>query len=54
MKVHTKASDQAHVCLGVRSLPLGHPDRYALQLVQTVLGIGMSSRLLTEARERRG
>ena len=54
MKVHTKQSDQAHLCLGVRSYPLNHPDRYALQLLATVLGGGMSSRLFTEVRERRG
>src|SRR2546427_9279696 len=41
VKVHTKQSDQAHVCLGVRSYPLEHPDRYALQLVASVLGGGM-------------
>lgn len=50
----TKQSDQAHLCLGVRSYPLRHPDRYALQLLTTVLGGGMSSRLFTEVRERRG
>jgi predicted Zn-dependent peptidase len=54
VKVHTKQSDQAHVCLGVRSYPLEHPDRYVLQLLATVLGGGMSSRLFTEVRERRG
>jgi predicted Zn-dependent peptidase len=54
VKVHTKTSDQAHLCLGVPSYPLNHPDRYALQLVATVLGGGMSSRLFTEVRERRG
>lgn len=54
VKVHTKASDQAHICLGVRSYPLLHPDRYVLQLLATVLGGGMSSRLFTEVRERRG
>ena len=52
--VHTKASDQAHVSIGVRSYPIVHPDRYALQLLSTVLGGGMSSRLFTEVRERRG
>jgi predicted Zn-dependent peptidase len=52
--VHTKASDQAHLCLGVRSYPLEHPDRYPLQLLTTVLGGGMSSRLFLEVRERRG
>ena len=54
VKVHTKQSDQAHICLGVPSYPLAHPDRYALQLLATVLGGGMSSRLFTEVRERRG
>lgn len=54
VRVHTKQSDQAHVCLGVHSYPLEHPDRYALQLLATVLGGGMSSRLFTEVRERRG
>jgi predicted Zn-dependent peptidase len=54
VKVHTKASDQAHVCLGVHSYPLEHPDRYVLQVLATVLGGGMSSRLFTEVRERRG
>jgi len=54
VKVHTKQSDQAHIILGARSYPLGHPDRYALQLLATVLGGGMSSRLFTEVRERRG
>ena len=54
VKVFTKKSDQAHVILGVPSYPLEHPDRYALQLLATVLGGGMSSRLFTEVRERRG
>ena len=52
--VHTKQSEQAHVVLGVRSLPLDHPDRYAIQLLATALGGGMSSRLFSEVRERRG
>ena len=54
VRVHTKQSDQAHIVLGARSYPLGHPDRYVLQLAATVLGGGMSSRLFTEVRERRG
>jgi predicted Zn-dependent peptidase len=54
VRVHTKASDQAHLRFGVPSYPLEHPDRYALSLVATVLGGGMSSRLFTEVRERRG
>ena len=54
VKVHTKQSDQAHIRVGVHSYPINHPDRYALGLLATVLGGGMSSRLFTEVRERRG
>jgi predicted Zn-dependent peptidase len=54
VRVHRKDSDQAQVCIGVPSYPLTHPDRYALQLLGTVLGTGMSSRLFLEVRERRG
>jgi predicted Zn-dependent peptidase len=52
--VEHKDADQAHICLGVPCYPIGHPDRYALQLLATVLGGGMSSRLFLEVRERRG
>ncbi len=54
VRVSTKQSEQAHVILGVPSRPLGDPDRYAIQLLATALGGGMSSRLFTEVRERRG
>ena len=54
VKLHTKTSDQAHVRVGVHSYPIVHEDRYALALLATVLGGGMSSRLFTEVRERRG
>jgi predicted Zn-dependent peptidase len=54
LKVHTKQSDQAHLILGARGYPLGNPDRYVVQLLSTVLGGGMSSRLFTEVREKRG
>ena len=35
MTIHHKDSDQAHLCLGVRSYPFVHPDRYALQMLST-------------------
>jgi predicted Zn-dependent peptidase len=54
IRVHRKDSDQANICVGVPSYSLTHPDRYALQLLGTVLGTGMSSRLFLEVRERRG
>ena len=50
----SKPVDQAHLCLGVRAHPLTHPDRYAVELLATVLGGGMSSRLNDELVMRRG
>ncbi len=49
-----KKTEQAHICLGTRALSYLDPDRYALDLVNTILGEGMSSRLFLEIREKRG
>jgi predicted Zn-dependent peptidase len=46
--------EQVHLCLGARSYPQAHPDRYALYLLNTVLGGSMSSRLFQNVREKRG
>ncbi|MDX6562964.1 MAG: hypothetical protein QOD65_2778, partial [Gaiellales bacterium] len=40
--------------IGGDGLPLLHPDRYTASVLAAVLGGGMSSRLFTEVRERRG
>jgi predicted Zn-dependent peptidase len=52
--VHYKATEQAHVSLAVRGLPLSHPDRHAISFLSVILGEGMSSRLFIELREKRG
>ena len=49
-----KDTQQAHLCIGVRSYSLTNPDRYKLGLLTNILGGGMSSRLFIEVRERRG
>jgi predicted Zn-dependent peptidase len=49
-----RPQSQANVALGMPSLSRTDPDRYALMLLNTVLGRGMSSRLFKEVRERRG
>ncbi len=49
-----KDTQQAHLCLGVRSYHLTHPSRYALGVLTAILGGGMSSRLFIQVRERRG
>lgn len=52
--LHRKDTEQAHICLGTRALSYLDPDRYALDLLNTILGEGMSSRLFQEIREKRG
>ena len=47
-------TEQAHICFGVRALSYMHPDRYVLDLLNTVLGEGMSARLFLNIRERLG
>jgi predicted Zn-dependent peptidase len=52
--VRRQRTEQAHICLGIRAYSYVHPDRYAIDLFNTVLGEGMSSRLFLNIRERLG
>ena len=54
IRVEYRKSEQAHLCVGLPSLPMDHPDRYAANLMNIILGDGMSSRLFQEVRERKG
>lgn len=49
-----KAIAQAHICVGVPTFSYHHPDRYALLILNTLMGDGMSSRLFQNIRERYG
>jgi predicted Zn-dependent peptidase len=46
--------NQSNLVLGMPSISREDPDRYALMIMNAVLGRGMSSRLFREVRERRG
>ncbi|MBS1090396.1 insulinase family protein [Gluconobacter sp. Dm-74] len=50
----TRELDQAHLVMGFPSVSYLHPDHYAVMILSTLLGGGMSSRLFQEIRERRG
>jgi len=52
--LHTDDTEQAHLMLGVRALDRHDDRRFALSVLNTALGGGMSSRLFQEVRERRG
>jgi predicted Zn-dependent peptidase len=49
-----KKLEQVHLCLGLKGVAAGHPDRYALYALNSVLGGSVSSRLFQEIREKRG
>jgi len=54
LRVEHKNSEQVHLCLGVHGFSRFHPRRFALDLLNTAFGVGMSSRLFTEIRENKG
>lgn len=49
-----KLANQAHIEIGLTGLTVSDPRRYALTLLTSYLGYGLSSRLFTELREKRG
>ncbi|MEI6729722.1 MAG: pitrilysin family protein [Pseudomonadota bacterium] len=46
--------EQLHLMLGFEAVSFSHPDYYIWQVLATLLGGGMSSRLFREVREKRG
>ena len=54
LKVQKKDTEQVHVCLALPGISLFDPRRFSLDLLNVVLGGGMSSRLFLEIREKLG
>ncbi len=52
--VKKKTGEQNHLTLAFPGLPLGDPRRFTLQLLSSILGGGMSSRLWQKLREEEG
>jgi predicted Zn-dependent peptidase len=51
VKLRRRRGEQVHILLGVRCPSYLDPDRWALEVLNTALGEGMSSRLFLELRE---
>jgi predicted Zn-dependent peptidase len=51
---HRKDTEQVHVCLGGRGIARDDERRFALRVLDTILGGTSSSRLFQEVREKRG
>ncbi len=54
LRFEKRDTEQAHLCLALPGLPLLDPRRFTLDLLNVILGEGMSSRLFTEIREKLG
>jgi predicted Zn-dependent peptidase len=54
LKVINRPTAQANILVGTQGLIADDPRRYAMGILNTVLGGGMSSRLFQEIREKRG
>ncbi len=49
-----RGTTQAQLCLGVPGLPRDHPEAWTLEVLNAILGDGMSSRLFQSVREEKG
>lgn len=54
LRIEPRDIEQVHLCLAVHGFSHSHPHRFVLDLLNTALGGGMSSRLFEEIREQRG
>jgi predicted Zn-dependent peptidase len=54
LRLVTKRTEQANICIGARSRSYLDPQRFAVDIMVTVLGEGMSSRLFQRVREELG
>ena len=54
LRVIHEENSQANILIGMQGLVGNDPRRYAMAVLNTVLGGGMSSRLFQEIREKRG
>ncbi len=54
IKLHGKKKEQTHVILGFLADGKNYKGKYAQTILSAILGGGMSSRMFTEVRERRG
>ena len=52
--IEKRDTEQTQLCLALPGLSISHPERFKLDLLNVILGEGMSSRLFTEIRDKLG
>ena len=54
LRIETRDIEQVNLCLALPGLPLLHPKRFTFDMLNVILGEGMSSRLFTQIRDKLG
>jgi predicted Zn-dependent peptidase len=54
LRIEHRDTEQAHLCLSLPGVSIFDPQRFPLDLLNVILGEGMSSRLFSEIRDRLG
>jgi len=54
VKIEMRDIEQTHMCLAIPGLSLFDPQRFTFDMLNVVLGSGMSSRLFSEVRDKLG
>jgi predicted Zn-dependent peptidase len=52
--IEKRETEQTQLCLSMPGIAIDHADRFRLDLLNVILGEGMSSRLFTEVRDKMG
>jgi predicted Zn-dependent peptidase len=52
--IKQKTTEQVHIAIGFRTVPIDSEEKHPLSILAAILGGGMSSRLFSEVREKRG
>lgn len=52
--INFKKTEQVHMALGIRTLPIDHPDEFVLYVINSLLGVGFNSRLFLNIRSGKG
>lgn len=54
LNIKHKVTEQVHIAVGFRTVSIKSEEKHALAVLAAILGGGMSSRLFSEVREKRG
>lgn len=54
LAIDFKKTSQSHLMFGIRTFNNNHPDKYILNVINSLLGLGWSSRLMLNIRTKRG